>query len=271
MSNHEIKTIVAELQSMSPRTQLEIVRLCKRVAELTPDYIEQLSQEDYAEFVSLVNQLRAELQAEIDTTNSNLTDATESLQAAIDAINSSIRNITFDTTENKTRITGTLKTSIIEANRIIDDDSQILFGTNQGLVFKQGTHTMNYDDDGLLWLDGIQIQPVPPTPTISLYQHNIILKYTNNFELSLIIYSNNSTPFDYDSFKNYMVNNNFGSNKLPVSGYVVSSGTYYNAFALTHALPNTFNISYNTSTASMIQAVNYGSPNYEITDYVIEI
>ena len=78
--NHEIKTIVAELQSMSPRTQLEIVRLCKRVAELTPDYIEDVTEEitdtQYAAFTAALNQATTQLQSQI-TTNANDIDALE--------------------------------------------------------------------------------------------------------------------------------------------------------------------------------------------------
>lgn len=65
MAQHEIKTIVAELQSMSPRTQLEIVRLCKKVAELTPDYIDTLSEETKAELRPLIDANAAAINQEV--------------------------------------------------------------------------------------------------------------------------------------------------------------------------------------------------------------
>jgi len=65
MAQHEIKTIVAELQSMSPRTQLEIVRLCKKVAELTPDYIDTLSAETKAELRPLIDANTAAINQEV--------------------------------------------------------------------------------------------------------------------------------------------------------------------------------------------------------------
>lgn len=65
MAQHEIKTIVAELQSMSPRTQLEIVRLCKKVAELTPDYIDTLSEETKDLLQPLINANAAAISQEV--------------------------------------------------------------------------------------------------------------------------------------------------------------------------------------------------------------
>lgn len=65
MAEHEIKTIVAELQSMSPRTQLEIVRLCKKVAELTPDYIDTLSEETKDLLQPLINANAAAIAQEV--------------------------------------------------------------------------------------------------------------------------------------------------------------------------------------------------------------
>ena len=245
----------------------DIEQIKEDIANIDFDAIRELETQ-VGENTQDINNLEASIGVQNQAIN-GLGDRVTTAEGKITQLESDTRKITYNATDDETRIQGTTRIANIKNNRIGEDDSIITFGTANGIELRQGTHIMNYDDQGNLYLDGIQVV-AGGGGGVDLFQHNIILKYPNNFELALIIYTDSGTSFDYTSFKNYM-SDNFSSNKLPVSGYVVVSGNYYNAYAITHTLPNSFQISYNTGTSAGIQGVNYGNPNYEVIDNVIAI
>lgn len=187
--NHEIKTIVAELQSMSPRTQLEIVRLCKRVAELTPDYIEDVTEEitdnQYAAFTATLNQAKTELQSQI-TTNANDIDALEvrtgdaeddieALQTrmstaetniqtnanAIDAEETARQDLIYVNSAGDTRIKSAPNKSVgIEGHTsvFLTSNDVIVNMTNNGFILSVNLngnpHELKFDNNGELLIDG---------------------------------------------------------------------------------------------------------------------
>lgn len=204
--NHEIKTIVAELQSMSPRTQLEIVRLCKRVAELTPDYIETLSREDLAAFSALLEAAKTNLQNEIDAVDTRITtevnaidselteinNAIELLQTRIndcendidDEINDRVALINKNQTTNATNIVNESSDINIEAHGSVNitgydeiyaqDDNGHSFAIDaSGFALNTNDHNLTFKNNGKLEIDGNEVGGK------KLYQHNIT--FINNF------------------------------------------------------------------------------------------
>lgn len=237
--NHEIKTIVAELQSMSPRTQLEIVRLCKRVAELTPDYIEDVTEEitdaQYAAFTAALNQAKTELQSQI-TTNANDIDALEvrtgdaeddidSLQTRMSTAEDNIEGNANDIDVLETRMS-TAETNIqTNANDIdsletemavIDDKLDTEISVREAIVettyentypvanLKAFNHTLQLKGEtGDLLLDGNAIGGR------GLYMHNVRFR-TTDFVVYCTIITNSNTPFNnIDELKQALINAGF--------------------------------------------------------------
>lgn len=207
--NNEIKTIVAELQSMSPRTQLEIVRLCKRVAELTPDYIDDLTDEQYAAFTAALNQAKTELQSQITTNRNdidslevrtgdledragNIEDSVESLQTRMSTAETSIQSHgnSIDALETDTAtIDDKLDTEISVREAIVETTYE---NTYPVANLKAFNHTLQLKGEtGDLLLDGESL-----IGGKQLYQHYVKFSTGNVVSGYISFISSDNTPIN---------------------------------------------------------------------------
>ena len=200
MAEHEIKTIVAELQSMSPRTQLEIVRLCKKVAELTPDYIDTLSEETKAELRPLIdanaaaiNQEVADRKAIVENVNGEnklkTTGTSEFAGVYVSDGHTDIAN------EHEIEITNATNSIMLEANKIkitsrnqestFDGDT---FATNQieaTDIYADGIYSKANSNEILIDCGNKQIKLDKLTHEITLTNNSHVLKLDANGSLTL--------------------------------------------------------------------------------------
>lgn len=88
----EIKTIASELSDMSPKTQLEIVKLCKNICLKMKDYIVNLDENVIADIDTRLENVESELTVAEGNIQANANAITE-LQTAITNINSTISEL----------------------------------------------------------------------------------------------------------------------------------------------------------------------------------
>lgn len=164
MAQHEIKTIVAELQSMSPRTQLEIVRLCKKVAELTPDYIDTLAAEAAEEIMPLINANTAAINQEV-TERKAIVELVGNTNKMKSNGNDSLAGVYVSDSS-----TGLINSNLIElialANLITA--ASITLDTNKNVKIKSGNYESVFNEDTFttyqiaatdIYADGIYSKP----------------------------------------------------------------------------------------------------------------
>ena len=277
--NYEIKTIVAELQSMSPRTQLEIVRLCKRVAELTPDYIEDVTKEitgeQYAAFTAALNQAKTELQSQI-TTNANDIDALEvrtgNAEDNIDSLQTRMSTAEDNIDSVKTRMSSAETSIQSHANSIdsletetanIDDKLETEISVRESIVettyentypvanFKAFNHTLQLKGEtGELLLDGEAVGG--GGSAVDLYKHDISITQisgTTQLVANFTIINNNNTPINsYTLLKNYF------------SQFTSSDKTSYDITATGIAI-----VTLNPNNLSFIDSIGYNSQDDWLT------
>ena len=132
---------------------------------------------------------------------------------------------------------------------------------------------MNYDDDGKLYLDGVEITPTPVIPPT--YRHNIVMsRFGSNTatEAVFVIENNSNTPFTNDMLKAYINGNHDNWTKaLPVSGHQ-SNNIFMFIFAgsETQLTARVFYVTGGVLTTTDINT-SYGSTSLVITDTVEEI
>ena len=200
MAEHEIKTIVAELQSMSPRTQLEIVRLCKKVAELTPDYIDTLSEETKAELRPLIDANAAAINQEVidrkaiveNVNGENKLKTTGTSEFAGVYVSDGHTDIA---NEHEIEITNATNSIMLEANKIkitsrnhestFDGDT---FATEQieaTDVYADGIYSKPNSNEILIDCGNKQIKLDKSTHEITLTNNQHVLKLDANGSLTL--------------------------------------------------------------------------------------
>ena len=261
--NHEIKTIVAELQSMSPRTQLEIVRLCKRVAELTPDYIEALSSEDLATFTALLESAKTNLQNEIDAVDARITtevnaidselteinNAIELLQTRIndcendidDEINDRVALINKNQTTNATNIVNESSDINIESHDSVnitgydeiymqDDNGHSLAIDASGFALNTNDHNLTFGNNGKLEIDGTEVGG-----GYDIYEHHVTLVLsrtiggiTYNLRFNVYFISTDGSNVDLVFIRNWLYSNGYrASSEAHWTGELTISGVRY--------------------------------------------
>ena len=139
-----------------------------------------------------------------DQAINGLGDRVGTAEGKITQLESDTRKITYNTTDDETRITGTTRIAVIKNNRIGDDDSIITFGTANGIELRQGNHILNYDDQGKLYLDGVELSPAPVVP--SFYNHNIRLRQSggNQVYFAITIVSSINSAFTISDLASWL-------------------------------------------------------------------
>lgn len=200
-----IKAIASELADMSPRTQMEIVALCKEIC-LNVDKVLEKHDIDLTTLFNYVNTLESEMEEIrqlIDPQHLAMIDERlEDLEASILTINESIGGINETLSTHTTQIQG------------LQNNKQDTLTAGDNITIENNVISASGGGD------------------IHLYEHNIKAIY-DYFEtkryLIVKVITNDPTPFTYNTLKNYLHNNGFSSNNnvIIASGNVRQSNNYY--------------------------------------------
>lgn len=186
-----IKAIASELADMSPRTQMEIVALCKEIC-LNVDKVLEKHDIDIETLFNYVNAIESELEEIrqlIDPQHLAMIDERlENLEASILTINESIGGI------NETLSTHTSQIQGLENNK-------------QNILTAGANITI---ENNVISASG---------GSVSMYEHNIYVRVGSAsllgyIEFTLTINSKDNTPYTSDTLKEYLKQFNYTSNSF---------------------------------------------------------
>lgn len=226
-----IKAIASELADMSPRTQMEIVALCKEIC-LNVDKVLEKHDIDITTLFNYVNAIESELEEIrqlIDPQHLALIDERlEDLETSILTINESIGGINETLSRHTSQIQGleNSKQDTLTAGANIQINNGVISATDTTYTAGENITIEN----GVISASG---------GSVKLYEHNLyIVNSSQQFECLITIILDNATPFTLDTLKSYLLSNNFIyggglKNMKNTSGiWVNSSNQYKNVYGV---------------------------------------
>jgi archaellum component FlaC len=198
-----IKAIASELADMSPRTQMEIVALCKEIC-LNVDKVLEAHELDITTLFNYINVIDNEI-TELQNHGEVIDERLENLEASILAINESIGGINQTLSTHTSQIQGleNNKQDVLTAGENITIENNVISASGGG---------------------GAQF-----------YQHSIAILYNATFidNVTTTFITRDNTPFDYNKIVSFLVNKGFTNQNIlhEASGYE-RQNSVYNAFGL---------------------------------------
>lgn len=222
-----IKLIASELSNMAPKTQLEIMKLCKELCIDTKNYLVEMNLDENT--INTINTRLTALETSLTNTINELSVAEGDIVANANAIQTI--NDTIDTIENalsnvytKSEIDTLL---LAKADKLTTYTRSEIDGALNLKADKSTTYTKTEVDNALAGkqatlVSGANIKTINNVSllgdgniTISsgnqLYLHNINLNSSSN-NITLQIITNNNTPFTHNLLCEWLYNHNFTYN-----------------------------------------------------------